>query len=181
MAELRPLMNEQAMDQALKTIAQKIVNNGQEVALVGIRSRGVPLAHWLAKHIETFTRKAPKIGALDINLYRDDLSEVGEHPIIRETDISFKIEGSGIILVDDVLYTGRTIRAAMDAIIDFGRPKYVRLAVLVDRGWRELPIQANYTGLTIETAANEVVKVMVKEIDGKNEVVLKQDFSKRFE
>lgn len=180
MSEAQLLMTEQEMDLALKAMAEKIVGNGHEVALIGIRSRGVPLANWLAKHVETLTRRTPKIGALDINLYRDDLSEVGEHPIIRETDISFKMEGTGIILVDDVLYTGRTIRAALDAIIDFGRPKYVRLAVLVDRGWRELPIEANWFGKKVETTAAEVVKVMVKEIDGKNEVVIKQDFSKRF-
>ena len=180
MAETTLLMTEREMGQAFEAIARKIAANGEDIALIGIRSRGVPLAHWLAKHLETLTKRTPKLGALDINLYRDDLSEVGEHPVIRETDIPFKIEGTGIILVDDVLYTGRTIRAAMDAIVDFGRPKYVRLAVLVDRGWRELPIQADYTGKKIETTADEVVKVMVKELDGKNEVVLKKESSKRF-
>lgn len=179
MAETKLLMTEQEMDTAFAAMAKKVVANGGEVALIGIRSRGVPLAHWLAKHLETLTQKAPKLGALDINLYRDDLSEVGEHPIIRETDIPFKIEGTGIVLVDDVLYTGRTIRAAMDAIIDYGRPKYIKLAVLVDRGWRELPIQADYVGKEVSTTADEVVKVMVKELDGKNEVVLKKEFSKR--
>lgn len=180
MAESKLLMTEVQMDQAFEAIARKVAANGGEVALIGIRSRGVPLAQWLAKHVESLMKKMPKLGALDINLYRDDLSEVGEHPVIRETDIPFKIEGTGIVLVDDVLYTGRTIRAAMDAIVDFGRPKYVKLAVLVDRGWRELPIQADYVGKKIETAADEVVKVMVKELDGKNEVVLKKEFSKRF-
>lgn len=180
MGEGRLLMTEAEIDQTLGEMARQIVRNANNFALVGIRSRGVPLAHWLAKHVETISKKTPKLGALDINLYRDDLSEVGEHPVIRETDIPFKVNGCGIILVDDVLYTGRTIRAALDALIDFGRPKFIQLAVLIDRGWRELPIQADYVGKKITTDADEVVKVMVKEFDGKNEVLVKQEFSKRF-
>lgn len=180
MAKEKYLMTEQEMDQTLHTMAQKIVSDGLgEMGIVGIRSRGVPLAHWLAKHVGAMTQEHPKVGMLDINLYRDDLSEVGEHPIVKETEIPFEIKGSTIILVDDVLYTGRTIRAALDAIIDYGRPKRICLAVLVDRGWRELPIQADYTGKTVETTADEVVKVMVKEMDGKNEVIIKQDSSNR--
>ena len=180
MAEERLLMTEAEMDQTLHQMAEAIVKTSKDFALVGIRSRGVPLAHWLAKHVEAIQKKPVKIGSLDINLYRDDLSEVGEHPIVRETEIPFKVNGMGVVLVDDVLYTGRTIRAALDALIDFGRPKFIKLAALVDRGWRELPIQADYVGKKIETEANEVVKVMIKEMDNKNEVVIKKDFSHRF-
>ena len=180
MAEERLLMTEQEMDQTLRSLAEQIVKESDNFALVGIRSRGVPLANWLGRQIESISKKTPKIGALDINLYRDDLSEVATQPVIHKTEIPFKIDGTGIILVDDVLYTGRTIRCAMDALIDFGRPKFIRLAVLVDRGWRELPVQGDYVGKKIETTANEVVKVMMKEMDGKNEVVIKQNFSHRF-
>lgn len=180
MANERLLMNEQQMDQTLYTMAQAIVKDGLgEAVLVGIRSRGVPLAQWLGKHVSALTQKGPKIGILDINLYRDDLSEVGEHPVVQKTEFPFDVKNSTIILVDDVLYTGRTVRAALDAIIDYGRPRYIKLAALVDRGWRELPIQAEYVGKKIETEASEVVKVMVKEIDGKNEVLIKEDFSNR--
>ena len=173
-------MTEADMDKTLKSMAKQIVaDNLGEVILVGIRTRGVPLAHWLAKQIGTLTKKAPKVGILDINLYRDDLSEVGDQPIVQKTEIPFNINGLGIILVDDVLYTGRTIRSALDALIDFGRPKFIKLAVLVDRGWRELPIQADYVGKKIATHAEEVIKVMLKESDGKNQVILKENFSNR--
>ena len=162
------------MDQALGTIARKIVNEGTEnVALVGIRTRCVPIAAWLAKKIQDLQGKPIDVGNLDINLYRDDLSEVGSQPIVGKTDFSFSVSGRGIILVDDVLYTGRTIRAAMDALIDFGRPKFIRLMVMVDRGWREFPIQADYAAKTIQTAANENVKVQLVELDGQNQVIVK--------
>lgn len=180
MANERLFMNEQQMDQTLHEMAKQIVADGLgEAVLVGIRSRGVPLAQWLGKHVSGLTQKSTKIGILDINLYRDDLSEVGEHPVVQKTEFPFDVKDSAIILVDDVLYTGRTVRAALDAIIDYGRPRYIKLAALVDRGWRELPIQAEYVGKKIETKASEVVKVMVKEIDGKNEVLIKEDFSNR--
>lgn len=180
MAKEKHLMTEAEMDKTLRAIAGKIVEEGFEQAmLVGIQSRGVPLAHWLAKHVGELTKMAPPVGILDINLYRDDLSEVADQPVVHRTELPTKIDGTGIILVDDVLYTGRTIRAAMDALIDFGRPKFIKLAVLVDRGWRELPIQADYVGRRVETTDEEVVKVMVKEKDGKNEVLIKENFSKR--
>jgi len=173
-------MSEKDMDHVLKSMAQQIVaDNLGEVVLVGIRTRGVPLAHWLAKHLAQLTKKTPKVAILDINLYRDDLSEVGDQPVVQKTEIPFNINGLGIVLVDDVLYTGRTIRAAMDALVDFGRPKFIKLAVLVDRGWRELPIQADYVGKKVATHADEVIKVMLKETDGKNEVILKENFSNR--
>ena len=176
----RPLMTQAEMDATLTHVAEQIVDQGcGDAALVGIRSRGVPLAYWLAKALEKKTGKTVRVGALDINLYRDDLTEVGAQPILHKTEIPFRIDGEGIILVDDVLYTGRTIRAAMDALIDFGRPKFIKLAVLVDRGWRELPIQADFVGTTVDTKADEVIKVMTEEFDGKNQVVLKEHFSKR--
>ncbi|MDP2599596.1 MAG: bifunctional pyr operon transcriptional regulator/uracil phosphoribosyltransferase PyrR [Deltaproteobacteria bacterium] len=180
MPEQKLLMTEAQMDKTIQGMAQKIVDDGlQEAVLVGIKTRGVPLAHWLSRHLAQITRKTPKVGELDINLYRDDLSEVAEQPVVNKTEIPFDVSACGIVLVDDVLYTGRTIRAALDALIDFGRPKFVKLAVLVDRGWRELPIQAEYTGKRIETKADEVIKVMLQETDGKNEVLLKEHFSKR--
>jgi len=171
-------MNAKAMDHALAQMAQKIVSDCKDnFALIGIRSRGVPLSKMIAAHIQKITKKKPKVGILDINLYRDDLSEVSSQPILQKTEIDFRIEKIGIILVDDVLYTGRTVRAAMDALLDFGRPKYIKLAALIDRGWRELPVEGNYVGKKVKTTADQVVKVLCKETDGKNEVVLKSHFS----
>ena len=171
----KPLLTEKEMDGELAKIARAIVADGTEnMALLGIRSRGVPLADWLARKIESLQHKPIEVGHLDINLYRDDLSEVGEQPIVRPTKIPFAIDGKGIILVDDVLYTGRTVRSAMDAIIDYGRPRFIRLAALIDRGWRELPIQADYVGRLVRTTADQNVKVMVKPIDQVNEVRLKE-------
>ncbi|PIU57504.1 MAG: bifunctional pyr operon transcriptional regulator/uracil phosphoribosyltransferase PyrR [Deltaproteobacteria bacterium CG07_land_8_20_14_0_80_38_7] len=169
------LLTKSDMDKVLLKIAQKIVEDGTEgVVLVGIRSRGVPLAKLLASKIENIQGKPIEVGSLDINLYRDDLSEVNEQPVVRSTELPFSITGKGIILVDDVLYTGRTIRAAMDALIDFGRPKFIKLMVMIDRGWRELPIQADYTGKNITTTQNQNVKVMLEEIDGENCVYVKE-------
>jgi pyrimidine operon attenuation protein/uracil phosphoribosyltransferase len=144
------------------------------VALVGIRTRGVPLAEWLVEKVARIQHKPIELGSLDINLYRDDLSEVSEQPVVRPTDIPFSITGKGIVLIDDVLYTGRTIRAAMDALIDFGRPRFIRLAVMIDRGWRELPIQADYVGRKVKTTADQNVKVMLKSIDGESKIVVKR-------
>jgi pyrimidine operon attenuation protein/uracil phosphoribosyltransferase len=167
-------MSDKEMDKEITRVAREIVSEGTEgVALVGIRTRGVPLAEWLAQKIETVQHKPIEMGILDINLYRDDLSEVSEQPVVRPTDIPFSITGKGIILVDDVLYTGRTIRAAMDALIDYGRPRFIRLMVMVDRGWRELPIQADYTAKKVKTTANQNVKVLLKPIDGENKVLIK--------
>lgn len=180
MAEEKHLMSEADIDEALAEIAKQIIADGYgQACLVGIRSRGVPLAHWLAEKMEALTKEPVPVGVLDINLYRDDLSEVGETPVVKESEFPFKIEKSEIILVDDVLYTGRTIRSAMDALIDFGRPKFIKLAVLVDRGWREFPIEAQYVGKKIRTSALEVIKVMTEEHDGENKVILKSHFSKR--
>lgn len=168
------LLDEGDMDKILHRIAGEIVaDNTDDVALVGIMTRGVPLARWLAKKVEGIQKRPIEVGSLDINLYRDDLSEVDDQPVVRSTNLPFSVAGKGVILVDDVLYTGRTIRSAMDALIDFGRPKFIRLMVMIDRGWRELPIQADYVGKAIKTAANENVKVRFCDTDGSNEVLIR--------
>lgn len=171
----KQLLSTKDMDLALLKMAKEIISDGTEgVALVGIRTRGVPLAEYLAKKIEKVQGKPIELGSLDINLYRDDLSEVSEQPVVRPTELPFSITGKGIILVDDVLYTGRTIRAAMDALIDFGRPRFIKLAVMIDRGWREFPIQPDYVGKGIKTTANQNIKVMLRTIDGEDAVFIKE-------
>lgn len=145
----------------------------KNLALVGIQTRGVYLAKRLKDKIKEIEGEAPLIGELDINLYRDDWTQIGHSPVVKPTEINFFVEGRKIILVDDVLYTGRTVRAAMDALMDFGRPGKIELAVLVDRGHRELPIEANYVGRFIETLQNETVNVMLTEYDGEDKVVVK--------
>ncbi|MBI4212040.1 MAG: bifunctional pyr operon transcriptional regulator/uracil phosphoribosyltransferase PyrR [Deltaproteobacteria bacterium] len=173
-------MTEKEMDDAMYRIAAQIVEHGTDgVVLIGIRTRGVPLANWLAKKVEQIQKKPIPVGQLDINLYRDDLSEVGDQPIVQRTELPFKLTGLGIILVDDVLYTGRTIRAAMDAIIDFGRPKFIRLMTMIDRGWREFPIQPDYVGKRIDTEADDNVKVQLAEMDGENKVVIRKQLPKQ--
>jgi pyrimidine operon attenuation protein/uracil phosphoribosyltransferase len=166
------------MARSLARIAHEILerNRGiEEVALVGIRTRGVPLARRIAKSIHDVSGHDVPCGALDITLYRDDLSgnaamTVGPQPVIRKTEIPFSIDGRLILLVDDVLYTGRTIRAALDALIDFGRPRAIQLIVLVDRGHRELPIKADYVGKNIPTSSAQNVQVHLTEVDGRDEV-----------
>lgn len=158
------------MNRALSRLASEIVeeNHGaKNLYLVGIRRRGVPLAEKLAKKIEELEGEKPIFGVLDITLYRDDLSTVGANPIVNRTELNEDIEDRNIILVDDVLYTGRTIRAALDQLMDFGRPNRVQLAVLIDRGkeHRELPIQADYIGKVVPTKRTEIIKVMLKEFD----------------
>jgi len=171
----KPLLTARDMDKEIARIAREIVSDGTEnVALVGIRTRGVPLADWLKERIEAIQHKPMEMGILDINLYRDDLSEVSEQPVVRPTEIPFSITGKGIILVDDVLYTGRTIRSAMDALIDYGRPRFIRLMVMIDRGWRELPIQADYVGRKVKTTANQNVKVLLETVDGESKVLIKR-------
>ena len=146
----------------------------ESLALVGIRQRGVPLARRLAANIQEITGAAIASGALDITLYRDDLMRhaVGHQPIVRSTEIPFSIDDRRIVLVDDVLFTGRTIRAAIDALIDFGRPSAIQLVVLVDRGHRELPIKADYVGKNVPTSRHESVQVKLRELDGVDEVLL---------
>lgn len=138
--------------------------------LIGIRTRGVPLAEGLAQEIERLEGKRPPIGTLDITLYRDDLTLVAPKPVVRESHFPEPIQDRVLVLCDDVLYTGRTVRAALDALLDFGRPKAVRLAVLIDRGWRELPIQADFVGRRVPTSSSEVIKVSCAETDGSDQV-----------
>ena len=171
---MKTLWTEKDIDQAVTKIARSIIEDGTEsVALVGIRSRGVPIADWIATKVEKLGGRPVEVGTLDINLYRDDLSEVNHQPIVKRTELPFSIEGRGIILVDDVLYTGRTIRAAMDALVDYGRPRFIKLATLIDRGWREFPIQPDYVGKALKTTSTQNVKVMVKPIDSENQVVIR--------
>ena len=167
------IMDADAIQTALRRIAHEILENNtgdEPLAIVGIRSRGVPIAERLAGMIEELAGERPEVGILDINLYRDDLSLIADHPVVRKTEILFAVDGTGLVLVDDVLFTGRTIRAALDAVMDLGRPAWVRLAVLVDRGHREVPIKADYVGKNIPTSREQEVDVRVEEIDGKDDV-----------
>ncbi len=168
------VMDADRISRALTRIAHEIVERNRgvgDLALVGVRSRGVPLARRLARALTEITGDDVSTGALDITLYRDDLmrNQVGPQPLVRKTEIPFSIDDRTIILVDDVLYTGRTTRAALDALIDFGRPKAIQLVVLVDRGHRELPIKADYVGKNVPTARQESVQVRLHELDGVNE------------
>jgi len=170
LVEKSRIMDAARMKRALSRLASEIVENNQgakDLYLVGIRRRGVPLAERIADKIEALEGERPLYGILDITLYRDDLSTVGANPVVNRTELKDDIEGKKIILVDDVLYTGRTIRAALDQLMDFGRPKKVQLAVLIDRGreHRELPIQADFIGKVVPTKQTEIIKVMLKEYD----------------
>jgi pyrimidine operon attenuation protein / uracil phosphoribosyltransferase len=140
------------------------------LALIGIRTRGVPLAARLAARLSDLVPQSFPVGTLDITLYRDDLSTVAPQPLLKKTEIDFDLNGRTVLLCDDVLYTGRTIRAALDGVIDLGRPRAIRLAVLIDRGHRELPIEANYVGKGVPTSSREVIQVMFQETDGADEV-----------
>ncbi|HEY2916070.1 MAG TPA: bifunctional pyr operon transcriptional regulator/uracil phosphoribosyltransferase PyrR [Candidatus Limnocylindrales bacterium] len=169
----RRIMTADEIRRAVVRISHEIVEKqaGTEgLVLVGIQRRGVPLATRLAEAIGAFEGVRPDVGALDITFYRDDRARLGPHPVVKGTDVPFPIEGATVVLVDDVLYTGRTIRAAMDALREFGRPSAIRLAVLVDRGHRELPIRADHVGKNVPTSRDEVVRVHVAELDGDDAV-----------
>jgi len=171
----RVVLDAEAIERALTRVAHEILerNKGTEqLALVGIRSRGDHIARRLRDKIRHIENVEVPTGIIDITLYRDDLNYSQQQPEVRGTDIPFAVEGRRIVLVDDVLYTGRTIRAALDALIDFGRPRSVQLVVLVDRGHRELPIRADYVGKNLPTALNESVRVRLQECDGRDEVVI---------
>ena len=173
------VMDTDRIGRTLARIAHEILERNKgvgELALVGVRSRGVPLAKRLARQIKEITGDEVPTGSLDITLYRDDLMKnaVGPQPVVRRTEIPFSIDGRKILLVDDVLYTGRTTRAALDALIDFGRPKAIQLIVLVDRGHRELPIKADYVGKNLPTSRREIVNVRLQESDGIDEVTLEE-------
>ena len=171
------VMDADRMSRALTRIAHEILERNRgldEIALVGIRTRGVPLARRLARSLREINGDSVATGALDITLYRDDLMRhpVGPQPVVRSTEIPFSIDDRKILLVDDVLYTGRTIRSALDALIDFGRPRAIQLVVLIDRGHRELPIKADYVGKNVPTSVRQSVQVRLQEIDGADEVVI---------
>lgn len=171
------IMDEAAMKRALTRIAHEIIerNKGVEnVALVGIRRRGGPLAERLAEKIEEIEGIKVPVGILDITLYRDDLTTLSNYPLVQRTEINFDINDKIIVLVDDVLYTGRTVRAALDALIDLGRPQCIQLAVLIDRGHRELPIKADFVGKNTPTSKLEIVNVLVKEYDGEDGVIIQE-------
>jgi len=170
LVEKTRIMDGARMKRALSRLASEIVEDNQgakNLYLVGIRRRGVPIAERLVEKIEALEGERPIFGIIDITLYRDDLSTVGANPIVNRTELDADIEDKNIILVDDVLYTGRTIRAALDQLMDFGRPRRVQLAVLIDRGkeHRELPIQADFVGKVVPTKKTEIIKVMLKEYD----------------
>jgi pyrimidine operon attenuation protein / uracil phosphoribosyltransferase len=173
------VMDADRMARALTRIAHEILERNRgtsELALVGIRTRGVPLARRIAHSLRDINGEDVPTGALDITLYRDDLMRqpVGPQPVVRRTEVPFSIDDRRILLVDDVLYTGRTIRAALDALIDFGRPRAIQLIVLVDRGHRELPIKADYVGKNLPTSPKQSVQVRLQEIDGADEVLVNE-------
>ena len=167
------IMDKDQMERSLQRMAHEIIeqNRGLEkIRLVGIRSRGVPLAERLSSYLKLISNQEVPVGILDITLYRDDLSTISHQPVIKGSAIDFEIENAVVVLVDDVLDTGRTVRAAIDALMDFGRPKHIQLAVLIDRGHRELPIKADYVGKNVPTSKEEIIKVSLEEIDGEDSV-----------
>jgi pyrimidine operon attenuation protein/uracil phosphoribosyltransferase len=169
------IMDKQDIDRTLKRMTHEIWERNRGVDkfyLVGIRRRGVTIANRIARLLKEFEGVTIEVGALDINLYRDDLSEVASQPIVKKTEIPFSVNGAGLLLCDDVLFTGRTIRAALAGIIDMGRPRMIRLLALVDRGHRELPIQPNYVGNIVSTSRDESVEVMLEEDDGIDQVII---------
>ena len=171
----RQIMTADEIRRATVRLSHEIVEKqaGTEgLLLIGIQRRGVPLAQRIAEAIAENEGAEVPVGALDITFYRDDLSMVAQQPVVKGTDLPFDLNGATVVLVDDVLYTGRTIRAAMDALVDFGRPQAIRLAVLVDRGHRELPIRADHVGKNVPTSREEVVRVHVAEIDGEDAVLI---------
>lgn len=169
------IMDSKAMGRSIKRIAHEIIerNKGiEDIVLVGVRTRGVPLAARIAQMIEEIEGRKVPVGTLDITLYRDDLTTIDEHPQINESDIPFPLDDKIVVIIDDVIYTGRTTRAAMDAIFEIGRPRSIQLGVLVDRGHRELPIRADFVGKNVPTSRKEVIKVRFSESDRSDEVAI---------
>lgn len=176
MREKAEIMNPNEISRALRRIAHEVmeknIDREKNVAFVGIQRRGVPLARRLAAEVKTSYSVDIPVGVLDITMYRDDLSLLNTHPVLNGTDMPFVVDGKILILVDDVLYTGRTARAAMDALIDMGRPGKIQLVALVDRGHRELPIRADYVGKNVPTSRDEIIHVLLPEVDGEERVIL---------
>lgn len=177
MKEKAQLMDEKAIGRAITRISHEIIerNKGiEDVVLVGIKTRGVPIADRIGKKIQRIEGASVNTGEVDITLYRDDLKKIDVDPVINGSNVQFSIDDKIVILVDDVLYTGRTVRSALDAIIDIGRPKAIQLAVLVDRGHRELPIRADYVGKNVPTSKGEIISVKLSEIDGEDSVTINE-------
>lgn len=173
--EKKQLMSATEIDRTLQRLAHEIVEKSggtANLALIGIRRRGVPLAQRIAKAMRGIDGVDVPVGTLDITLYRDDLSKVAQHPVLHSSEIPFVVDDKDLIVVDDVLYTGRTIRAAMNGLFDQGRPQRVRLAVLIDRGHRELPIEASFVGRHVQTSSNEIIEVRLSEVDDQERVML---------
>ena len=173
--EKRQLLSAEEIERTLQRLAHEVVEKSggaKDLAFIGVRRRGVPLSERLTKIIKASGQLEVPVGTLDITLYRDDLSTVGPHPVVQSTEIDFVVDGRDLVIVDDVLYTGRTIRAAMNGLFDLGRPKRIRLLVLIDRGHRELPVEATFVGRTVQTSDTEIVEVRLREIDGEERVML---------
>ncbi len=177
MTDEKKILDQEGLERALIRIAHEVLERNKgthQLAIIGIRTRGALLAKRFQEKIKEIENQNVPVGILDITLYRDDLSEIGAQPQVRGTEIDFDIHTKKVILVDDVLFTGRTIRCALDALIDYGRPNCIQLATLIDRGHRELPIRADYVGKNIPTSLDEEVVVRLKEVDGKDEVILRR-------
>ncbi|MBE3589516.1 MAG: bifunctional pyr operon transcriptional regulator/uracil phosphoribosyltransferase PyrR [Firmicutes bacterium] len=175
MVEKAEIMDKSAIERSLRRMAHEIIERNEDlsqVVLVGIRRRGVPLAQRLARYIAEFEGVEVPVGVLDITLYRDDLTLKSPAPEVQGSDIPVDIQGRAVVLVDDVLYTGRTVRAALDALVDIGRPAQIQLAVLIDRGHRELPIRADYVGKNVPTSRREVIECRLSEVDGREQVMI---------
>ena len=173
--EKSQLMSATEIDRTLQRVAHELVERSggtTNLALIGVRRRGVPLANRIAQAMREIDRVEVPVGTLDITLYRDDLSKVAAHPVIQSSDINFSVDDKDLILVDDVLYTGRTARAAMNALFDLGRPRTLRLCVLIDRGHREMPIEASFVGRMVQTSNTEIIEVKLREIDQEERVIL---------
>jgi pyrimidine operon attenuation protein/uracil phosphoribosyltransferase len=175
MVEKNQLMTATEIDRTVQRLAHEIVEKSggtANLALIGLRRRGVPLANRIARAMRGIDGVEVPVGTLDITLYRDDLSSIAAHPVVHSSDISFQVDDKDLVVVDDVLYTGRTIRAAMNGLFDLGRPKRIRLCVLIDRGHRELPVEATFIGRTVQTSDTEIIEVRLNEIDQEERVVL---------
>jgi pyrimidine operon attenuation protein / uracil phosphoribosyltransferase len=173
--EKRQLLSGEEISRTLNRLAHEIVEKSggtRELALIGVRRRGVPIAHRLSSIIRGSSHVEIPVGTLDITLYRDDLSTIGPQPVVHSTEIDFVVDNRDLVIVDDVLYTGRTMRAAMNGLFDLGRPRRIRVCVLIDRGHRELPIEATFVGRTVETSDTEIVEVRLNEVDNEERVML---------